>query len=194
MSTHQSPKSRAHDVVPPLDVLSLCEGFRVESADGHVGVVSALRHPPSARLPNALAVRLEHSSKVLLIVQAPQVESVSLAERRIVLRSPHQSIAATERVSASEPATESPERSEAKARSADEDSRAYWLRTCEGFRVYSKDGQLGVVEEVRCSNKQPEALAVRTGLFRTRLLIVPVDEVKRIVPREKRVFLRSTTR
>jgi hypothetical protein len=83
---------------------------------------------------------------------------------------------------------------EGKPRSADEDSRVYWLRTCEGFRVYSKDGQVGVVEEVRCSNKQPEALAVRTGLFRTRLLIVPVDEVKRVDPREKRVFLGSTTR
>ena len=56
----------------------------------------------------------------------------------------------------------------------------YWLRRCEGFRVDSKDGRVGIVEEVRLSSsKQPEALAVRTGLFRLRLRIVPVHEVER---------------
>jgi hypothetical protein len=196
MSIDQSSRSRSRDddVVSPLDVLSLCEGFRVESADGYVGVVSSVRHAPSARWdrPSALAVRPGHSSTLLLIVQAAEVESVSLAERRIVLRS-SPSIAATEPASAFEPATESLDRGEAKAPSADEGSRAYWLRTCEGFRVDSKDGRVGVVEEVRfSSDKQPEALAVRTGLFRMRLLIVPVNEVRRVVPRRKRIFLGST--
>lgn len=37
-----------------------------------------------------------------------------------------------------------------------EDLSAYWLRTCERFRVDSKDGRLGVVEEVRVSaDKEP---------------------------------------
>jgi len=69
---------------------------------------------------------------------------------------------------------------------------AYWLSTCEGFRVDSNDGRVGIVEEVRFSpDRQPEALAVRTGLLRMRLLLVPVGEVDRIVPRRKRVLLRS---
>jgi hypothetical protein len=72
-----------------------------------------------------------------------------------------------------------------------EDLSAYWLRTCEGFRVDSKDGRLGLVEEVRVSaDKEPEALAVRTGLFRLRLELVPVSDVERVVPRRKRVLLR----
>jgi hypothetical protein len=73
-----------------------------------------------------------------------------------------------------------------------EDLSAYWLRTCEGFRVDSKNGRFGVVEEVRVSaDEEPEALAVRTGLFRLRLEIVPVSDVERVVPRRKRVFLRA---
>jgi hypothetical protein len=132
---------------------------------------------------------------LLLIVEAHQVESVSLAERRIVLRSSPE-IAATERerVSGLEPAIQSLDRRKARPPSPDEDSRAYWLSICEGFRVDSKDGRVGVVEEVRLSaNKQPEALAVRTGVFRTRLLIVPVHEVKSVAPRTKRILLGSPT-
>jgi hypothetical protein len=72
-----------------------------------------------------------------------------------------------------------------------DDLSAYWLRTCEGFRVDSKNGRVGVVEEVRVStDREPEALAVRTGLFRLRLEIVPVSDVERVVPRRKRVLLR----
>jgi hypothetical protein len=69
---------------------------------------------------------------------------------------------------------------------------AYWLRTCEGFRVDSDNGRVGVVEEVRLSpGKKPQALAVRTGLFRTRVEIVPVSDVERVIPRKKRVLLRA---
>jgi hypothetical protein len=75
-----------------------------------------------------------------------------------------------------------------------EDLSAYWLRTCEGFRVDSKNGRVGVVEEVRlAADKEPEALAVRTGLFRLRLEIVPVSDVERVIPRRKRVVLRPAT-
>ena len=197
MGIDQSSRSRSRgdDVVSPLDVLSLCEGFRVESADGYVGVVSTLRYAPSGRSdrPSALAVRPGRSSKVLLIVQAHQVESVSLAERRIVIRSSPR-IQAAERASAVEPAIEPLDRGEARPPSLDGVSAAYWLSTCEGFRVDSKDGRVGIVEEVRfSSNDQPEALAVRTGLFRLRLAIVPVDEVERVSPQAKRILLGPPT-
>jgi hypothetical protein len=82
-----------------LEALSLCEGFRVESADGYIGVVSALRYAPSARWdrPSALAVHAGRSSELLLIVPVAEVESVFLAEGRVVLRASPR-IAATERV------------------------------------------------------------------------------------------------
>lgn len=160
MSIDQSSRRRfeSYEAASPLDDLSQCEGFKVESPHGYVGVVNSVRYAPSARWdrPSALAVRAGHSSELLLIVQADQIDSVSLEERLIVLR-PSPRIAATERLPALEPAI-------------DDDGQAYWLRTCEGFRVDSKDGRIGVVEEIRFSSeKQPEALGVRTGLFRTRL-------------------------
>jgi hypothetical protein len=81
-----------------------------------------------------------------------------------------------------------------KASCASEDMSVYWLRTCEGFRVDSDNGRVGIVEEVRLApGKEPQALAVRTGIFRTRVEIIPVSDVERIVPRKKRVLLRTAT-
>lgn len=78
--------------------------------------------------------------------------------------------------------------------SADGDLSAYWLSTCEGFAVDSNDGRVGIVEEVRLSpSREPLALAVRTGLFRLRLLVVSVEDVQEVVPRKKRVVLRPAT-
>jgi hypothetical protein len=97
-------------------------------------------------------------------------------------------------VAAFERAIESLVSGEERTTRAGEDLSAYWLRTCEGFRVDSKNGRVGIVEEVRLSaGKQPEALAVRTGMFRIRLEIVPVSRVERVIPRRKRVLLRPLT-
>jgi hypothetical protein len=82
-------------------------------------------------------------------------------------------------------------RGEPERPSSADDLSTYWLSTCEGFSVESDDGRVGIVEEVRLSReRQPEALAVRTGLFRTRLVIVPIDDVHQVVPQHKRVLLR----
>ena len=69
----------------------------------------------------------------------------------------------------------------------------YWLAHCEGYRVDSPDGRVGVVEHVRLApdSGRPELLAVRSGLFVPRLLLVPADRVEGVVPRERRVVLRS---
>jgi hypothetical protein len=85
-----------HDASPPD--LTLCEGFRVESADGYVGVLEALRYSPSARWdhPSELAVSAGRSSETLLIIPLSEVAGISLAERRVTLRSSPE-IAATEK-------------------------------------------------------------------------------------------------
>ena len=68
----------------------------------------------------------------------------------------------------------------------------YWLAHCEGYRVDSPDGRVGVVEHVRLApdSGRPELLAVRSGLFVPRLLLVPVARVEGVIPRERRVILR----
>ena len=62
--------------------------------------------------------------------------------------------------------------------------RDYWLCRCEGFRVDSAEGRIGFVRELRFDSRQegPDLLAVRAGLFGTRLLLVPVEEVEEILP------------
>jgi hypothetical protein len=79
-----------------------------------------------------------------------------------------------------------------RAPSPQQDPSIYWLSTCKGFQVDSERGRIGIVEEVRFSPRNaPEALAVRVGLFRTRLVIVPVSDVEYVLPRRKRVVVRT---
>jgi PRC-barrel domain len=72
----------------------------------------------------------------------------------------------------------------------------HWLRHCQGFRVDSADGRIGTVENVRFDGPSPEpqALVIRVGLFGKRLLIVPVSEVKAILPHERLVVLPASPR
>ncbi|HEV3408198.1 MAG TPA: hypothetical protein VG079_05880 [Gaiellaceae bacterium] len=86
------------------------------------------------------------------------------------------------------------ERGEAGTALPGEERFRHWLAACAGFQVHADRGRLGMVEEVRLSGgSEPEALAVRAGFLGRRLLVVPVDEVERIVPRRKRVVLRPAT-
>jgi hypothetical protein len=70
---------------------------------------------------------------------------------------------------------------------------AYWTRNCHGFRVETPDGRLGIVEDVLygADPNRPAALAVRGGLFGTRVEIVPTEELGRIDPRRTLVTLLS---
>jgi hypothetical protein len=68
------------------------------------------------------------------------------------------------------------------------------LRAARGFRVYSPDGYVGVVEAVReavrCGHEGASAtLGVRIGLFVPRTILVPANSIARVIPRERRVLL-----
>ena len=67
----------------------------------------------------------------------------------------------------------------------------YWLGRCEGFHVDSLDGSVGVVEEVRLwrGPDAPHSLVIRTPLFGGGLIVVPVDQVEDVFPRERRITL-----
>lgn len=72
--------------------------------------------------------------------------------------------------------------------------REEWLAHCEGYRVDSPEGRIGIVEDVRFSIRpyRAEALVVRLGLFARRRVVVPVDEVDEIDPLKERILLSTT--
>jgi len=69
--------------------------------------------------------------------------------------------------------------------------RDYWLHRCEGFRVDSSRGRFGIVEELRfrTSAERPDSLVVRTGWLRRQLVVVPIERVDEVLPREQRIIL-----
>lgn len=69
----------------------------------------------------------------------------------------------------------------------------YWLHRCEGFRVDSPQGREGIVEELRFRSnaERPDSFAIRTGWLRRRLIVVPIEQVDEILPRQNRIILRG---
>ena len=71
----------------------------------------------------------------------------------------------------------------------DRDAR---LGRCDGFRVRSDEGHLGFVEKVELGpTGDLVSLSVRAG--RIIVLVVPAEEIERIVPEEELVLLRPTS-
>lgn len=69
----------------------------------------------------------------------------------------------------------------------------YWLAHCEGYRVDSPGGRIGLVEEVhRDESERAESLAVLAGMYGRRRLIIHASEVEAIVPHAERVFLKRS--
>jgi len=69
----------------------------------------------------------------------------------------------------------------------------YWLHRCEGFRVELPDREVGTVKGLRFRDSiEPELLEVRTGLFGRRLLLIPVERVEQILPKQRRIILSVT--
>ena len=71
----------------------------------------------------------------------------------------------------------------------------YWLCRCEGFRVDSPTGRLGVVAGVRFGSRldRPDELVVRGGLLGNRIIIIPVSEIVDVRPPEERIALKPQT-
>jgi uncharacterized protein CbrC (UPF0167 family) len=66
----------------------------------------------------------------------------------------------------------------------------YWLRHCEGFRVFTPDGEVGFVEAVELKpDGDAAALVVRFGEMFTHDVIVPVDEVEEFDPVAERITI-----
>jgi hypothetical protein len=66
----------------------------------------------------------------------------------------------------------------------------YWLRHCEGYRVFAGEEPIGYVEEIAFGpDEEPAALVVRVGETFTHLLTVAVDAVEGFDPMGERVFI-----
>lgn len=67
----------------------------------------------------------------------------------------------------------------------------YWLCRCDGFAVEAEGRRLGVVAELRYRSRhdRPDQLVVYGGVFGNRVLVVPIQDVEHVVPREQRVEL-----
>jgi hypothetical protein len=64
------------------------------------------------------------------------------------------------------------------------------LARCEGFRVDYPGGHLGIVEVVlHGEDGVPKAIAAVGGLFGTRIVIIPVDEIAEVDQRARRITL-----
>ena len=66
----------------------------------------------------------------------------------------------------------------------------YWLRHCEGYRVFAADDPLGYVEKVVLGeDDEPAALEVRVGEVFTHCLTVAIQAVDGVDPGGERVFV-----
>jgi hypothetical protein len=70
---------------------------------------------------------------------------------------------------------------------------AYWVSHSEGYRVDLGTRRIGFVQETLIDQRNPESslLAIRTGVFGRRIVLVHSDDVATIRPRGQRLLLRS---
>jgi len=74
--------------------------------------------------------------------------------------------------------------------------REYWLRRCEGFLVETSTRRIGRVAGIRYGegSNEPEVLEVRAGLLGRTLLLLSVDDVIALSPKERRIVVTDPPR
>ena len=82
------------------------------------------------------------------------------------------------------------------ARDRASQGEAYWLRRCEGFRVFAETRLLGTVEAVRFGrhHDRPDTLILAPSGPRHRRLHVPVEAIAEISPDEERITVSADPR
>jgi len=69
-----------------------------------------------------------------------------------------------------------------------------WLRQSHGFVVESAADRLGIVERLCYGTRgeMPDFLVVRAGRLGRRRVMISVDDIAEILPRQKRIRLQAT--
>ncbi|HEX2589290.1 MAG TPA: PRC-barrel domain-containing protein [Gaiellales bacterium] len=71
---------------------------------------------------------------------------------------------------------------------------SYLLLRCRGFTVYDSNGRVGTVCDVKFGDPPaPDALAVRTGLFFRRVILIPTAQIDQIFAEKRRIVLAPQT-
>ena len=69
----------------------------------------------------------------------------------------------------------------------------YWLRHCEGYRVWDATGVIGYVDAVLVAeDDEPHSLVVRVGSSFSVLVTLPAEAVESVDPATERVFVALT--
>jgi hypothetical protein len=67
---------------------------------------------------------------------------------------------------------------------------SYLLLRCRGFTVHDNNGRVGTVCDVKFGDPPaPDALAVRTGLFFRRVILIPTAQIDQIFAEKRRIVL-----
>ena len=74
--------------------------------------------------------------------------------------------------------------------------REYWLQRCQGFLIETPTKRIGRVAGIRYreDNNLPQELEIRAGLLGRTLLLISVDDIAEIVPKQRRVVLTDPPR
>ena len=74
--------------------------------------------------------------------------------------------------------------------------RSFWLAHCEEFEVFAGESPLGVVHGTRFGSRidRPDLLEIRLGRRGRRILLVPVEDVEAIDPKERIVVVQASHR
>ena len=69
----------------------------------------------------------------------------------------------------------------------------YWLRNCQGFRVYTDTKRIGVVQDVVIdpTSMAPASLLVRTGILRLGVRIIPVAAIRHFDAKAMRLVVQA---
>jgi hypothetical protein len=81
----QLPRERPPERYDRAYWLTRCQGFAVEAAGVHLGVVTEVRYASRADIPDLIVVRTGHLRHGLLLIPVEQVEGIDVSARLLEL-------------------------------------------------------------------------------------------------------------
>jgi hypothetical protein len=163
-------------------------------------------HPAGARVPTAGAreslsaleaeLRREQERRQWVERRLGRVEAQLATMRQAIATASRAEAAGADQVASGPAAPAARHRVIELTRDRASQGDAYWLRRCEGFRVFAESRVLGTVEAVRFGrhHDRPDTLILAPSGPRHRRLHVPVEAIAEISPDEERITVSADPR